>query len=57
MIIFTSKNNGIDFQSSTVQTANKEKENERKIPFSLFDFQTHRTLQTCAIEDSHIAHS
>ena len=57
MIIFTSKNNGIDFQSSTVQTANKEKGNERKIPFSLFDFQSHRTLRICAIEDSHIAHS
>ena len=46
MVTFTSKHNGVDFQKSTVQTANtwnKEKGNESKFPFSLFDFELHRT--------------
>ena len=33
MITYTSKHNGVDFQSSTVQTANKEKGTVRPIPF------------------------
>ena len=34
MIAVTSKHNGVDYQSYTVETANKEKENESKFPFA-----------------------
>ena len=57
MVILTSNHKTIGFRISTVHTANKDKGNESPFPFSLFDFQVHRTLQSDAIERSCIAHS
>ena len=49
MITFTSKHSDMGFRHSTAETADKEKGIGRKTPFSLFDFQVHRILRSCAI--------